>query len=119
MLDTQLNNIDESAVLGRAAMRAADKLGLSMQQLATIVGRDRTSISRRGIEPHSKSGELALLLVRCYRSLAVVGNDNGDQLRHWMQTQNRHTGGIPAEQIESVNGLVSVCAYLDAIRARV
>lgn len=119
MLEQEAGTADAGRVLGRAATRAADKLGLSLNDLAAIIGRDRTSISRRGIDPDSKAGELALLLVRCYRSLAVLVNDDAGQLRHWMSTRNVHTGGVPAAQVRDVAGLVAVVTYLDAIRARV
>lgn len=40
-------------------------------------------------------------------------------MRHWMHTDNHHTGGVPAEQLGSIEGLVHVCDYLDAIRGKV
>lgn len=109
----------EQAVLGRAAVRAAERLGLSQTDLADVIGRDRTTITRRGIDPDSKPGELALMLIRCYRSLAVLVDDDDAQIRHWMSVTNRHTGGVPIEQVRSVAGLVSVVQYLDAIRGRI
>ncbi len=114
-----LKNSDPSQVLGKATLRAADALGIKQAQLADVIGRNRSSISRGGIEPQSKSGELALLFLRCYRSLAVLVDDDRAQLRHWFHTTNRHTGGVPAEQIIEVGGLVRVANYLDAIRAKV
>jgi hypothetical protein len=36
-----------------------------------------------------------------------------------MHTNNRHTGGVPAEQVRSVQGLARVVEYLDAIRGKV
>lgn len=107
-----------SQVLAKATLRAAQALGLRGAQLAGIIGRDRSSLSRSGIDPLSKSGELALLLIRCYRSLAVMVDGNAEQMQHWMQTDNAHTGGVPAEQLGSVAGLVTVTGYLDAIRGR-
>ena len=106
-------------VLGKAAIRAADRLGFSQAELADIIGRDRTTITRSGIDPDSKPGELAKLLIRSYRSLAVMLDDNANQVLHWMQTANRHTGGVPAQQVRTVAGLVTVTAYLDAIRGKV
>lgn len=94
-------------------------MGLSRTELSKILGRDRSSISRAGVDPDSKAGELAKLLIRCYRSLAVLVDDNADQMREWLTTSNRHTGGVPAEQLSSVAGLVAVCEYLDAIRGKV
>jgi hypothetical protein len=72
----------------------------------------------RSLDPESKAGELGLLLIRCYRSLfAMVGGDEA-AMKHWMATENRHTGGIPRRQIEDVQGLTSVVNYLDAIRGK-
>ncbi|MEM1228932.1 MAG: MbcA/ParS/Xre antitoxin family protein [Pseudomonadota bacterium] len=110
---------DPAAVLGKAAGRAAAAFGLTGSELATIIGRDRSSIARAGIDPASKAGELALLLVRSYRSLAVLVDGNEAQLKQWLRTDNAHTGGVPLEQLRSVSGLVTVVGYLDAIRGRV
>lgn len=111
---------DAAAVLSSALLNAGKELGLSQSEIGAVIGRDRTAFSRRaGIDPASKTGELALLLIRAYRSLfALVGGDTG-QMRHWMHTVNLHTGGIPAEQIRSVAGLSRVVEYLDAIRGKI
>lgn len=106
---------DARAVLAKALANAGRGLGLSQEALAAIIGRERTTFSR-GLDPASKSGELALLLIRCYRSLyALVGGDQAS-MRHWMHTANRDTGGVPAEQVQSVAGLIRVVEYLDAMR---
>jgi hypothetical protein len=39
-------------------------------------------------------------------------------MRHWMHTENLHTGGIPEEQIKNVQGLTTVLEYLDAMRGK-
>ena len=109
---------DPAHVLATAFLQAGKALGLSQTELARTIDRDRSSINRNGIDPETKSGELALLLIRVYRSLfALVGGD-GAQIRHWMGTANRHTGGVPAEQIRTVQGLVGVVEYLDAMRGK-
>jgi len=66
-----------------------------------------------------KAGELALLFVRCYRGLFVLMGGRLEDMRHWMHTPNRDTGGIPAEQVRSVQGLARVVEYLDAMRGKV
>jgi hypothetical protein len=100
-------------------MNAGKELGLTQAAIGTIVGKDRTAIGRGGIDPDSKPGELALLLVRAYRALfAQVGGDAA-QMKHWIHTDNHHVGGIPAEQLRTVQGLLRVVEYLDAIRAKV
>lgn len=110
---------DPAQVLAKAALRAAERLGLSRSELSAVIGRDRTSISRSGIDPDSKSGELSKILIRCYRALAVMVDDNRDQMREWLATPNAHTGGTPQQQLQSVAGLVTVSQYLDAIRGKV
>jgi hypothetical protein len=102
----------------QAVLRAADELELSRTALARVLGKDRSTLNRaKGIDPASKTGELALLFIRLYRSLSVlVGHDRG-QLRHWFHTANRHTGGVPAEQVQRTEGLVEIVQYLDAMRA--
>lgn len=109
-------------VLTRAVLRAADLLGLSSAALARILGVSEASVSRlasgaRSVDPQSKEGELALLLVRVYRSLdALVGTD-ASQRQAWLQGHNRALNGRPIDLIQRADGLVNVVAYLDAMRA--
>ncbi|MCT0224751.1 MbcA/ParS/Xre antitoxin family protein [Synechococcus sp. CS-1328] len=104
----------------QAVLRASDELELSRTALARVLGRDRSLFARgKSINPASKTGELALLVVRLYRSLAgLVGNDP-TQMRHWFHTTNSHTGGVPAEQVQRAEALVEIVHYLDAMRARI
>lgn len=106
-------------VLTRALVKAGKDVGLTQAEVAAVVGRDRTALSRSAIEPDTKSGELALLLIRAYRALFVLVGGEPRQMKHWMHTHNHHVGGVPAELIRTVPGLVRVVEYLDAIRGRV
>lgn len=107
---------DESLVLGEAVLNAGAQLGLSATQVGQVIGRDRSSITRSGVNPQSKSGELALLLVRLFRSLFSMVGGQSAQMLHFMRTENRGTQGVPGKQIYSVDGLVGVVQYLDAMR---
>jgi len=110
---------DPAQVLATAFLKAGRELGLTQTALEQMIDRNRSSISRTGIDPATKSGELALLVIRVYRSLfALVGGD-GTQMKHWMHTANHHTGGVPAQQLRSVQGLVGVVEYLDAMRGKI
>ncbi|MDP1646482.1 MAG: MbcA/ParS/Xre antitoxin family protein [Thiobacillus sp.] len=111
-------DVDQASVLAEALINAGKHLGMSRAELGEIIGKDRTAISRGRIDPASKAGELALLFIRCYRALYVLVGDNPQQMRHWMQTENLHIGGIPAEQVKTVQGLTSVLEYLDAMRGK-
>ena len=112
------NGLEDRVVLSKALINAGKALGFSQSDVGKIIGKDRSSISR-GLDPQSKSGELALLLIRCYRSLFVLVGGNSDDMKHWMHTRNLHTGGIPAEQMTNVQGLNTVVSYLDAMRGKV
>jgi hypothetical protein len=114
---------DPATVLARAVVSAAARLGVRNRRLAEVIGTSEASVSRlsagRGIDPGTKEGELALLFVRLYRSLdALVGGDDS-QARLWLHAENAHVGGVPAERIRSVEGLVDVIQYLDGMRGRI
>ena len=110
--------LDANEVLGRSVLQAGAELGLSKAEIGKVIGRDRTSIQRRGVDPQSKEGELALLLVRIYRSLYALTGGDAANMRHFMATENFGTGGIPKDQAATVAGLVTVCEYVDALRGK-
>ena len=58
-----LTNTDAQLV-AEACGRAIQVLGLSRDELSAVVGKHRTSIDRTGVDPNTKEGELALLLLR-------------------------------------------------------
>ncbi|MEO8194844.1 MAG: MbcA/ParS/Xre antitoxin family protein [Gemmatimonadales bacterium] len=109
-------------VLARAALAAARRLELRNKHLAEVIGTSEAFVSRlksgRGLDPQRTEGQLALLFLRLYRSLdALVGGDDA-KARAWLHAPNDHVSGIPAERIRTVEGLVDVVQYLDAMRGR-
>jgi hypothetical protein len=113
---------EPAVVLTKAVRTAADLLGLRNRHLAAVLGTSEASISRLGggrlIDPGSKQGELALLFLRMFRSLdALMGGDEA-KAREWFQSENSHLGGVPAQRVRRVEGLVDVVQYLDAMRGR-
>ena len=109
-------------VLAKAVLAAAKRLELRNKQLAEIIGTSEAFVSRlksgRGLEPQRTEGQLALLFLRLYRSLdALVGGDEA-KARAWLRAHNDHLRGIPIERIRTVEGLVDVVQYLDAMRGR-
>ena len=113
---------EPAAVLTKAVLAAARMLGLRNRDLAVVLGASDASVSRlsggRLIDPESKEGELALLLLRLFRSLdALMGGDEA-KARSWLRAENTHLAGIPAQRIRSVEGLVEVVQYLDSMRGR-
>lgn len=109
-------------VLAKAALNAAERLGLSARAFARITGLSEPTVSRlkRGdaaLEEGSKPYELAALLVRAFRALdAITGGDEAVS-RAWLAAPNTALGGVPADLITTIRGLADVTAYLDARRA--
>lgn len=111
-----------NVVLTRAALRAAELLGLARKDLAVVLGVSPSTLSRldeRPLDPARKEGELAVLFVRLFRSLDALLGGSTDKARQWMHAPNRHLGGVPAERIRTVTGLVDAIEYLDALRGKV
>jgi hypothetical protein len=109
-------------VATKAAVRAADRLGISARALAAILGVSEATVSRmrsgvHALQPGQKPFELAILFTRMFRSLdAITGGDEAAAAA-WMRGPNGGLGGIPLELIRSIPGLVHVVQYLDARRA--
>jgi hypothetical protein len=114
---------DPAAVLAKAVLTAADQLGLKQAELAAVLGIHRTAVSRLkqnpNLEPKSKQGELALLLIRIARALFALTGGDRDWIKHFMHSPNQVTGGIPAKQIESIQGLIQVLQLVDALRGKI
>ncbi len=115
-------HIPPELVLGKALLAAAERMGLRGRALADVLGMSEATVSRlrarQSLDPHTKHGELALLLLRVFRSLDAIVGGNDAQAREWLQAENDHLRGVPAERIRNVEGLVDVVQYLDAMRGR-
>ncbi|MEP7276029.1 MAG: antitoxin Xre/MbcA/ParS toxin-binding domain-containing protein [Betaproteobacteria bacterium] len=112
-----------AAVLSRATVRAAQLLGLAQRALAGVLGISEATASRLCAGKYvlsrdrAKEWELAVLLVRLFRSLDALWG-HGDAARTWLASENSALGAPPAELLPSVAGLVRVVTYLDNARGR-
>lgn len=114
---------DPETVLCKALFNAAEQLTLKQEELGKVIGINRSSVSRlktKGVlDPNSKPGELALLIIRAARALFALAGGDAAWIEHFMRSKNKLTGGVPAEQVQRVEGLMRVVNYLDAIRGKV
>ena len=104
---------DESGILAKATVRAADKLDVKGNVLAAMLGVSESSISRMRsgefkLERGNKEFELAALD-------AIVGGDD-HVATQWLRNENSALRARPIEMIQSANGLVDVIHYLDSRR---
>ena len=112
----------DGAVVSKAVIRAAERLGVSNRSLARILGLSEATLSRMGtgayvLKSGEKPFELALMFLRLFRSLDALSGGDEQTTRAWLRGDNLALGGVPAAQIESLAGLIHVVGYLDAQRA--
>lgn len=116
--------VADGAVVTKAVMRAAERLELSNRSVARILGVSEATVSRMGagtylLKTGDKAFELALILLRLFRSLDALSGGDEQTSRAWLRNDNVALGATPAALIESLPGLINVLGYLDARRARV
>lgn len=114
---------NEAEVLAKALLNASSALNLKQTELAKALGVDLSTINKLkvncSLEPSSKKGEIALLLVRIASSLHILTNDDREWMKQFMHSENKGTRGIPAEQISTISGLITVLRYVDAMSGKV
>jgi hypothetical protein len=114
---------NEGAALTKAVMRSAGRLRLSNAAVASVLGLSPATVSRMASGEYTlkrsekKAFELAVLLVRLYRSLDAIVAGDDEVARQWLRNPNDLLRDTPLNLIHSVQGLVNVIQYLDARRA--
>lgn len=112
----------DAAIVSKAAVRAAERLGIPGRLLAAIIGVSEATVSRmkKGDFPLDRDRnafQLSLLFVRLYRSLdAIVGGDQA-AAASWLKSPNTALGSRPIDAVQSIAGLMNVIDYLDSRRA--
>lgn len=114
----------QKKVLTKALIRLAERLALSRQELSAIIGPSEASLSRlftkpnHYLDPSSKEGQLAILLLRLFRSLDALLGGNAEQCQLWLRSENTHLGDQPINLMQSIEGLILTIQYLDALRGK-
>ena len=87
---------------------------------AAAIGVSGATVSRMKDGGYDLAGqplELALCLIRVFRSLdAIVGGDSAS-LKGWMANRNDILGDRPKALVLTATGLIEVMQYLDSARA--
>lgn len=115
--------VSDAAVLSKAVVRAARLLGLTQRDVAAALGISEATTSRMFAGKYqlsrerAKEWELAVLLVRLFRSLDALWGHEASA-RTWLTSENLALGARPADLVRTVEGMVRVVAYLDAARGR-
>jgi hypothetical protein len=117
-------NRQRRAVLGEREHNKARRRGHQQRQrerlAAQAIGKSRTFFkqgrAQGRIDPHTR--QMIALVLRLHRSLSALVGDDTALMRHWLDTANRHSGGIPRQQLQNPEQLVELVQYLDAMRGR-
>lgn len=120
----QVVSTSDLNLVGSSVINAADALGLNREQLANTIGVSVSTVARmrKGIcgVPEQKPLEMALMLVRVYRSVFSILGGSTDAIKHWINTPNHHLDDTrPCDLLQTVAGLSRVVWYLDAMRGRI
>lgn len=111
----------ESAVLGKAFIRAGEGLGFDDAELSAVLDEQVSTVLllRHGHEllrPSTEASSRALLFVELYQSLlATVGNEQN--AKSWLSSENRSLCSRPRDLIKRRSGLEQVVQYLAANRS--
>lgn len=113
----------DAAILTKALGRAMSSWGVTNRQLGDIIGLSEATISRMkngayALEPHSKSWQLAVMLLRIFRGLDAYMGGHKENEKLWLNASNTALGGTPLELMRSVEGLASVTQYVDYMRGQ-
>ena len=114
----------DAVVMTSAVSRIAAFWAFSNAKLGQVLGVSPATVSRlragrSTLDPASKSFEAGQFLVRLFRSLdALLGSDDA-AARRWLETPNLDLDARPFDLIDTFRGLITVCDYVDAHRARV
>src|SRR4051794_23487651 len=98
--------VSENVVVTKAVQRAAGALGLNQRELGQVLGVSEAKVSRLGretqLDEQKKEFELAVLLLRLYRSLdALVGGDEA-KVSAWIHAHNHYFNDTPANLIKKI-----------------
>ena len=115
---------DAVRVLSLAVTNAAGLMGLNKATLARVLGISAASAGRLfsgqyQLNPNSKEWDMALLLVRLFRSLDAIMAGDENALRSWLNSPNLGLNAKPLELVTDAAGLVHTVDYVDSYRARV
>src|SRR5262245_50872168 len=92
--------VTEGAVVTKAVLRAATRLGVPNKALASIIGLSEASVSRMGagnyaLSPGDKAYELAVLFIRLFRSLDAIAHGDEAVAQGWLRNESAALGGKP------------------------
>ena len=107
----------QKKVLTKAVLSSAKQLGLTLDQLAIVINLDSVkTLNSLQLDPDSSQGELAIILIRIAISLDALTGGEAKWMQHFMKAPNKLTKGIPIEQIQTTQGLITILNVVEGLR---
>jgi hypothetical protein len=112
---------DKGAELTAAVFRAAERMEIGLPMLAKIIGTSYSTITRirngKGpqITPGNRDGDMAQLFLRLSLALDTMFPGQQASIKKWLSSHNQHLNFIPAQGIQSPQGLVHAVTYLEGV----
>ena len=119
MRTTSEKTAKQKMILAKAVLAAAERLDLTQDQLALILNIDSVkTLTSLELDPTSKQGEIALILIRITTSLDALTGGDTTWMQHFMKSPNKLLSGIPIEQIQNPQGLASVLQLVEGLQTK-
>jgi hypothetical protein len=112
--------IRRRAVMTRAMLSAASRLGLTREQLAAATGLglgEITALTRDELhlDPDDPRWHDCVQLVRLYRAVEALKASDPGEIKAWMRGYCRDLRAVPAQMIGEPGGLESAIAHLEPV----
>ncbi len=114
--------VNDNQLVANSLAQAAKFMEITNIELAKMMGISASAFSRaiqKGFSPQSLKGQVALMIIRVYRSLSALSGQNHGFMTHFLRTKNTYFNQAPLETMDTLEGLVMVNHYLDAMRGKV
>jgi|GEM_PF-812108 len=114
--------INDDQLVADSLAQAAKFMEITHVELANMMGISASAFSRaiqKGFTPQSLKGQVALMVIRIYRSLSALSGRNHEFMTHFLRTKNKYFDQTPLQTMATLEGLVVVNQYLDAMRGKV
>jgi hypothetical protein len=122
MTEIKKEQLTNARVLAKSLFKVSEKLELGTYQLADALGLDEQGINKlkkqKLLDPKEKKGKVAIKIILIARGLDSLTGGDKDWMRAFMHSSNSGTGGIPANQIATNDGLIKVLDYVNEMKRK-
>ena len=114
---------EQSRVLTKAVIRAAEYFNLNNKELGQILGLSNATMSRLkkgeySLEQNTSAWQLAVMVVRIFEGLDGYMGGHRENVRAWLNADNAAFNATPLAAMARIEGLSGVMAYVEFLSGR-